>query len=108
VQIAGFVAVITLWLVSAAVGVLDLLVARALVMEMAYALNITPWAHGAIDKFAFFIFGIVWLILVYVIEHVYRKAADASPRKLIRTFARVTVVQLGFAGLSALVILFLR
>ena len=108
VQVTGFVAATTLWLVSAAVGVLDLLVARELVMELVYGLNVNPWAHGAIDKFAFFIFGIVWLILVYVVEHFYRKAADVSLRKLLRTFARVTVSQLGFAALAGLVILLIR
>ena len=86
-QVATFVAVLVLWLVTAALAVAAVLIARRLVLETAYALNVNPWAHGAIDKFAFLILGICWLISVYVIEHIYRKAAEVSLRRLLRSFA---------------------
>jgi hypothetical protein len=86
-QVATFVAVLVLWLVTAAVGVAALLIARSLLRETAYALDVNPWAHGAIDKFGFLILGICWLIFVYVIEHIYRKAAEVSLRRLLRSFA---------------------
>jgi hypothetical protein len=79
--------VLILWLVTAALGVAALLIARQLLQEVAYALNVNPWAHGAIDKFGFVFLGICWLISVYVIEHIYRKAAEVSLRKLLRSFA---------------------
>ena len=86
-QAATTATVLVLWLVTAALGVGALLIARQLLQETAYALDIDPWAHGAIDKFGFVILGIGWLIFVYVIEYIYSKAAEVSLRRLLRSFA---------------------
>ncbi len=86
-QVATVAVVLLLWLVTAALALAALLVARSLLLETAYALEVTPWAHGAIDKFGFVILGIGWLVFVYVIEHVYRKAVEVSLNRLLRRFA---------------------
>lgn len=86
-QVATVAVVLVLWLVTAALGVAALLIARRLLLETAYALDVNPWAHGAIDKFGFIILGIGWLMFVYFVEHIYSKAAEVSLRRLLRSFA---------------------
>lgn len=92
-----------LWFVTAAVGIACILIARRLLLEIAIALNVNPWTHGAIDKFGLVILGIGWLILTWVVEAYYRKAAAENIRKLLRYFAVVTVSQIAFGGLAYLV-----
>lgn len=99
-QAARAVAVVILWLVTAALGVADLLIGRRLLLEIAYALDVNPWAHSAIDKFGFLFLGICWLISVYVIEYIYGKAAKLGLRKLLRSFAVVSGLLIAFAVLS--------
>jgi len=103
-QVTFAAASYVLWLITAAVGILTLLVARQLILEIAYALNVNPWAHGAIDKFGLLIFAIVWIILTYGTEAYYSKAAAVSLRKLLRRFALMTGTQVAFIGLALLAI----
>ncbi len=91
-----------LWLVTAALGIVDLLLTRGLILEIARALDVNPWAHGAIDKFGLLILGIGWLILTYTAEAYYRRSAGVSLRKLLRSFGLVTVIQAACGGLAVL------
>jgi len=93
-----------LWLITAGTGILTLLVARQLLLEIVYALNVDPWAHGAIDKFGLLIFAMVWIVLTYGTEAYYRNAAEISLRKLLRRFALMTGTQVIFAALALLAI----
>ena len=96
-----------LWIVTAALGIMDILLARRLLLEIAIALHVNPWAHSAIDKFGLVILGIGWLILTWVVEAYYRKATAENVRKLLRYFAVVTVSQIAFGGLAFFVTLLL-
>lgn len=106
VELAFALASYLLWLVTAGLGIVTLLIARTLILETADALGINPWAHGAIDKFGLLILGVVWIILVYAIEAHYRNSAAVSLRKLLRSFLLVTGTQIAFAGLAGLVLRF--
>jgi hypothetical protein len=86
-QVATTAVVLVLWLVTATLAVAALLIARRLLLETAYALDVNPWAHGAIDKFSFVFLGICWLLFVYFIEYIYGKAAEVSLHRLLRSFA---------------------
>jgi hypothetical protein len=103
-QVTFAAASYVLWLITAAVGILTLLVARRLLLEIAYALNVNPWAHGAIDKFGLLIFAVVWIVLTYGTEAYYRKAASVSLRELLRRFVILTGTQVVFVGLALLAI----
>ncbi len=99
-NIASSAASYILWLISAAAGIGTLLVARRLIIETAYALNVNPWAHGAIDKFGLLFLAIAWIVLTYATDWYYRKAAAVDLRKLLRRFALITSTQIVFAGLA--------
>jgi hypothetical protein len=96
--------VIVLWVVTMGLGVVDLLVGRRLILEVAIALGANPWAHGAIDKFGFLILGIVWLIMIYLVEYYYRRAAELGLRKLLRRFFLVAGALISLAVVAVLVI----
>jgi hypothetical protein len=102
-QITSGAACYILWFVTAALGIGDILLARNLLLEIAIALHVNPWTHGAIDKFGLIILGIGWLILTWVVEAYYRKAAGENIRKLLRYFAVVSLSQIIFGGLAVFV-----
>ncbi len=89
-----------LWLISAALGVVDLLVARTLLRAVAFALGADQWLLPAIEKFGFLALGLIWLALVYVCEALYQKDAGMGMSQLLRRFAWVTGVEAGFLALA--------
>jgi hypothetical protein len=107
-QVGTTALVLVLWLVTAALGLGTVLVARRLLLETAYALEVNPWAHGAIDKFGFVILGIGWLLFVYFIEYVYGKAARVSLRRLLRSFAVAAGSLVAFCALAVAAMLLMN
>jgi hypothetical protein len=97
-----------LWLISAALGVADMLVARTVLRAVALELGADRWSLPAIEKFGILALGIVWLALVYVCEARYEKDAAIGMDRLLRRFAWVTGFEVGFLVLAnvALVLIF--
>jgi len=96
--------VLVLWFIAMAVGVVDMLVGRRLILELAIALKVNPWAHSAIDKFGFLILGVGWLITIYLVENVFSKAAQVGLRQLLRSFFIVVGAQVIFAVAAVLIV----
>jgi hypothetical protein len=94
-----------LWLASAALGVADLLAARAVLRAVAFQLGADRWSLPAIEKFGFLGLGLAWLVLVYLCEALYQKDAAVGMNRLLRRFIRVTAVQVGFLVLANAVLL---
>jgi hypothetical protein len=65
------------------------------------AISDNRYAVGAVDKFGFIVFALVWLGLVYGSGHFYQKAVASN--RLGRTFARVTAVQAVFVVVALVV-----
>ncbi len=99
-QVLSSAASYVLWFISAALGILDILIARGLLLETANTLSVNPWTQGAIDKFGLLVLGVGWLVLTYAAEAYYRKAAAENMRKLLRYFILVTGTQIAFGGLA--------
>lgn len=97
-----------LWLISATLGVADLLVARTVLRVVALKLGADRWSLPAIEKFGISALGIFWLALVYVCEARYQKDAAVGMDRLVRRFAWVTGFEVGFLVLAnvALVLIF--
>ena len=93
-----------LWLISAALGVADMLVARTVLRAVALKLGADRWSLPAIEKFGILALGIVWLALVYVCEARYQKDAAVGMDRLVRRFAWVTGVEIGFLVLANVVL----
>lgn len=93
-----------LWLISAALGVADLLVARTLLRAVAFALGADRWSLPSIEKFGFLALGLLWLVMVYVVEALYQKDAAVGMGRLMRRFAWVTGIEVAFLALANIVL----
>lgn len=58
---------------------------------------INPWALGAVDKFGFFILGIIWLIFLVVSEEYFRRMVGRRPN--VSSVAEVFIVEGVLLGL---------
>jgi hypothetical protein len=105
-RLAGaYVACYALWLVTAAIGLLDVVALRQLV-EWAYiALRFDKWGLGATSDVATVVFGIAWLGMTTYTESAYREAVPR--RALWRRFVKVTLAQ-AVPLVLALIVMLLR
>jgi hypothetical protein len=99
--------VLVSWFVTMAVGVVGMVVARQLLLEIATALRVNPWALGAIDKFGFLTLGICWLIMIYLVESWLSKAASAGLRPLVRRFLIILGTLAAFIAAAVLIMYFI-
>lgn len=90
-----------LWVITGALGFLNLIAARKLYLVILTILSVNPWAVRAADKFIFIFLGIIWLVLVIFSEYYYR---DSVPKKrLWESFSLITGIQLLFLFLAHLI-----
>jgi hypothetical protein len=78
-----------LWLVSAGLGLLDVVILRRAVEQGYVALGLDKWGMAAASHSATIALGVAWLALVAWTEPAYREGAKDG--KLWRRFATVTL-----------------
>lgn len=100
-KILPYILAYLLWIVTAALGFLDLIMARKLCLTLMAMISFNRWVAGAVDKFSFLIFGIIWLILVIFSEYYYRRSI--FKKRLWQNFSLVTRLQLLFLFLTHLI-----
>lgn len=79
-----------LWLLSSALALVDLLLARRVLMQAAIAFRWGPWWQGAIDKAGLIVLGLAWLAFTIALEGYFRTG-----------LARQTLSQRAVRGLGA-------
>ena len=57
-----------LWFITGALGLLDLLAARRVLLEIHSALRLSHWTLGAVHNFGLLILAIIWLVLFLLCE----------------------------------------
>jgi len=60
-------------IITGLLGLLDWLMLREMILSLLLVSSIDPWSWSAIDKFTFILFGVIWLIIIYLSAHYYRK-----------------------------------
>jgi len=90
-----------LWVLNSALGLLGILIARAVTAKAYITLRLNPWAFGAVDKWGFFLLGLVWLVFVIACEAYYREGVNQG--KLWPRVARVTGVEGFLVGIGYVV-----
>jgi hypothetical protein len=107
VRLAGsYVLCYALWLVTAALGLLDLLALRQLVEWTYVALALDKWGLAAASHIATIVFATVWLGVTIYAEQAYREGV--AQHALWRRFARLTLVQAVPLAVALLVTLLRR
>ena len=90
----------SLWLLTVALAILDMLVARHLLLAAYVALRLGKWTFGLLDKAGTVIIGLLCLILVFLAEDWYRRSANIGLGVLVKWFAVVTAGQVAFGLLA--------
>jgi hypothetical protein len=103
-QVGGYY---LLWLISAALGVADMLVARMFLRAVAVELGADEFSLPAVEKFGFVALGVIWLALVYLCEALYERGAAVGMGRLLRRFAWVTGFEVAFLVLANAALLLL-
>lgn len=86
------------WIVSIGLGLWVMTQLRVNLLDISVALNVNPWAMSAIDKFSFFILGLVWLVLILLTENYLRTAVARN--LLLRRLAKVFGIGLALLAIS--------
>ena len=90
-----------LWIVSTALGVLDMILIRELLGRLSVLLTADIWLSVVVDKFALLTLGLVWIAFAIAGESYYRKGVGKGD--LVRRFGRVTVAELSVPVLAYIV-----
>ena len=93
-QIIPYLLCYLLWVITAALAFLNLLVARRLFLVLLSVFSVSSWSATAIDKVSFIFLGVVWLGLVVFSEYYYLHSI--SKNRLWKSFSLVTGIQLLF------------
>lgn len=89
------------WVITAGLGFLCLISARNLSLLVLYAFSASRWVAPAVDKFAFLILAVLWLVLVIFTEYYYRAAV---PKNILwKHFFLITSIELFFLSGSHLI-----
>lgn len=64
------------WFAIAAAGVWLLLQLRLNLIDISMAIDVGPWALGAIDKFGIVLLGLAWVVGVFAAEGYLRKGVE--------------------------------
>lgn len=62
-------------IITGILGLLDWLMLREMILSLLSVSSIDPWSWSAIDKFTFVLFGMIWLVVVYLSTYYYKKGA---------------------------------
>jgi len=98
---AHFGAYVLAWLLLSAPGVWFFLSIRDSLFNLNVLLHLNPWAVRAIDRWMIFLFGLLWLVVVFTVEG-YLRTAIAKGRLRERIW-RVVIYESIFAHVLLLV-----
>ena len=102
----SYVACYLLWLVTAALGLLDLAAAREWLHRGYVLLGLNPWGFAAVRNYGLVLLALVWLGGVLYAEAYYRDGV--ATRQLRRRFAVITAVQIAPLVLTLALVLYRR
>lgn len=94
-----------LWFITSALFIICALVARNTLMVFAAAYDMSHSWLSLIGQVGMIILGLTIVVLIFIIEGRYRKAAQSGSKHLFRCFATITACQIGFLFLTWLAIL---
>ena len=90
-----------MWVVSAALGLFDLVISRGLLMSLITLVSANRWVLSSIDRFGLILLGIAWLAFVIALEGYYRSGVDKGD--LARRVGRVIAAELSVLALAYIV-----
>jgi hypothetical protein len=96
-----FVAYLVAWLVLSATGFWFFTMLENILFQVSVAAGLSGWAVRAVDKWAVFLFGVVWVAVVFTIEGYLRTGFEKQ--RLWPRIRRVFVFEFSFAVVLLLI-----
>ena len=100
-QFLQFVAYLVAWLLLSVPGIWFFLSLRDSLFQISVLLQLNPWAVRGIDRWGIFVFGMVWIVVIFSIEGYFRTAI--AKNRLWKRIRRVFVWELIFAAILLLI-----
>ena len=100
-QLLQFGAYIIAWLLLSLPGIWFFLLLRDSLFKISVLLQLNPWAVRAIDRWGIFVFGLVWLVVIFSLEGYFRTAIDKN--RLWPRIRRIFILELLLAAILLLV-----
>ncbi|MCB0061897.1 MAG: hypothetical protein KDE19_07275 [Caldilineaceae bacterium] len=89
-QILQFITYIVSWLLLSASGLWFFLTLRTTLFDLGVLLKLNPWAVRGIDRWGIFVFGMIWIVVIFTLEGYLRTAIAKD--KLWQRLRRVAVI----------------
>lgn len=89
-QILQFITYIVVWFAVSASGLWFFLTLRDILFKINVLLQLNPWAVRGIDRWGIFVFGIIWIVVVFVTEGYLRSAI--AKNRLWKRIQRVLII----------------
>lgn len=99
--VINYIACYLLWILIGAIGVWIIFLVRRNLVEDLFFLQVNPWQLRAIDRWAIFGFGMVWVVAIFLIEGYLRHAVEKG--KLWQRAGRILLIQATIAATSLLI-----
>lgn len=99
--IAQYVALYILWFVISGIGLWLVFLIRDNLVEDIFFLRINPWQLRAVDRWAIFGLGAVWIVSVFLVEGYLRRLLDDG--RFLAGVGRILLVELCLVALSFLI-----
>ena len=93
-----------LWFLTSALFIICALVARNTLMLFIGAYDASRRWSSVVGQVGMIVFGLAVVVLIFIVEGRYRKAAQSGSKHLFRCFAIVSAWQIGFLFLTWLLI----
>lgn len=77
-HILQFLTYIVSWLLLSASGLWFFFTLRNMLFDLGVLLQLNPWALRGIDRWGIFVFGMIWIVVIFFLEGYLRTAIDKN------------------------------
>jgi len=89
------------WLLLSLPGIWFFIVVQKSLFQISVIMKLNPWAVRAVEQWGVFLFGIIWIVVIFTLEGYLRTAL--AKNRLWQRVQRVVLLELLFAAMLLLV-----
>jgi hypothetical protein len=104
VLVVRYIACYLLWFLICGIAIWLIFLIRQNIVDDIFFFRVDPWQLRAIDRWSFFVLGMIWIVAIFLIEGSLRKAVEQN-RLLIRA-GQFLIAELALVALSFLIRIF--
>lgn len=101
ILVSQYIICYVLWLLICGIGLWLIFLIRTNLVEDVFFMRLDPWQLSAIDRWAIYGFGALWIFSIFLIEGYLRRAVEQG--RLFIVAGRILLIQLALVALSFLI-----